>query len=80
MISHLIYDNFFSANFKIIYRMRVKCGKSRKKLDIDELKEFIEIHSLDPEEDDTPYIVAHIIEETGDFTEGGQPYFVNILI
>ena len=48
-------------------------------IDIDELKDFIEIHSMEPEQDDTPYIVAHTVEEL-DHYEEGQRYFINILI
>ena len=62
-----------------MFRIRDKCGKSRKQLDIDELKDFIEIHSMEPEQDDTPYIVAHTVEEL-DHYEEGQRYFINILI
>ena len=34
---------------------------------------------MEPEQDDTPYIVAHTVEEL-DHYEEGQRYFINILI
>ena len=78
----LFYD--FASNFAanllcFFFRIRVKCGKSRKQLDIDELREFVEVHSLVPEDDKTPYIVASTIEELEEGEEG-QRHFINILI
>ena len=62
-------------------RVKAKCGKSRKHVDISELEDFIAVHSLEPEEDRTPYIVGHCIELLEeDDGDGGPKYFVNMLI
>ena len=77
-ISALIHD--FAANFRrFFYRIRDKCGKSRKQLDIDQLRDFVDVHSLEPEDEKTPYIVAHTIEELQE-CEDGQRFYINILI
>ena len=48
-------------------------------MDIDQLRDFVDVHSLEPEDEKTPYIVAYTIEELQE-CEDGQRFYINILI